>query len=92
MLNGKQFYKGEVEFVMDKNLLREQIDSLVSAVTFEYKGKRCGVDPLSHHHYDVWYGAKCETMTSIDQVMDEPFFDDQSLAEIAPNLKNVEIE
>ncbi|MFR4307333.1 MULTISPECIES: hypothetical protein [Acidaminococcus] len=77
---------------MNKDVFKDRIYSLISAVTFDYKGKRCGVDPLSHQQYDVWYGDKCKTMTDINQVMNEPFFDNQSLADIVPYIKNVDVE
>lgn len=49
--------------------LRYRINSLIHHVLFDYKGIPCGVDPFSHKEFDVWYGDKAETMTSIDEVM-----------------------
>lgn len=76
---------------MNKKILQDRIDSLIKHVLFDYKGISCGVDPFSHHEYDVWYGKKCETMKSIDEVMNKPFFDGKSLSEIAPEIQNVEL-
>lgn len=32
-----------------------------------------------------------ETMTSIDEVMNKPFFDGKSLTEIVPEIENLEL-
>ena len=71
--------------------IKARINCLVSHVLFDYKGVPCGVDPFSHHCFDVWYGDKAETMTSIDDVMNKPFFDGKSLTEIVPEMENVEL-
>lgn len=62
------------------------IDSHVSHVLFEYHGKDCGIDPFNDTEIDVWYGDKSETMTSIDDVFNLPFFDGKSLTEIFPEI------
>lgn len=66
--------------------LRERIDSLCTHILFDYNEKDCGVDPFSHSEYDMWYGDKLETFTSIDDVMKTPFFDGKSLEDIAELL------
>ena len=71
--------------------LRYRINSLIHHVLFDYKGIPCGVDPFSHKEFDVWYGDKAETMTSIDEVMNKPFFDGKSLTEIVPEIENLEL-
>lgn len=71
--------------------LRYRINSLIKHVLFDYKGIPCGVDPFSHKEFDVWYGDKAETMTSIDDVMNKPFFDGKSLTEIVPEIENLEL-
>lgn len=60
----------------------EIIDVHISAVTFTYKGKNCGVDPFSDTDFAVWYGDKDANMTSIKDVFHTPFFDGKSLTEI----------
>ena len=77
-------------FLVTVDFLKYRINSLIQHVVFDYKGIPCGVDPLSHHEFDVWYGDKAETMTSIDDVMNKPFFDGKSLTEIASEIENVE--
>ena len=71
--------------------LRYRINSLIHHVLFDYKGIPCGVDPFSHKEFDAWYGDKAETMTSIDEVMNKPFFDGKSLTEIVPEIENLEL-
>lgn len=70
--------------------LKERIDSLCTHVLFEYNGKNCGVDPFSHEEYDMWYGDKEITVTSIEEVMETPLFDGKSLNEIFDNIINLE--
>lgn len=38
--------------------IREYLDNLISHITFEYNGRSCGVDPLAHGDFDMWYGDK----------------------------------
>lgn len=64
----------------------EIIDVHISAVTFTYKGKNCGVDPFSDTDFAVWYGEKDANMTSIEDVFHKPFFDGKSLTEIFPEI------
>ncbi len=60
----------------------DYLKALTCHVFFEYNGKQCGIDPLSHTEFDVWYGDKIETFTSIEDVFAVPFFDGKSLKEI----------
>lgn len=76
---------------MSPKILKDRISSLVTHVLFDYKGVACGVDPFSKNEFDVWYGDKNETMRSIDEVMNSPFFDGKSLTEISPEIQNVEL-
>lgn len=62
------------------------LEGIVSDILFEYQGKDCGVDPLSRTEYDVWYGEKAETMTSVEDVFQKPFFDGKSLTDIFPEI------
>ena len=62
--------------------LYDYINGIISHVLFEYKEKECGIDPLSHTEFDVWYGEKEETMSSVEAVFNTPFFDGKSLTEI----------
>lgn len=71
--------------------IRNHIESLCSHLTFEYNGKNCGVDPLSHNQIDMWCGDDAMTATSIDEVMESPFFNGQSLRNIANKIENIEM-
>lgn len=76
---------------MTSDNLKNQIDSLISHVLFDYNGKPCGVDPINHHHFDVWCGDKVFSSKSINEVMETPFFDGKSLEEICNDITNIEI-
>lgn len=71
---------------MNANELRATIDECINCITFEYKGKKCGVECVSLldgiPDFDMWYGDKVETYHDVDTVMNEAFFDGKSLAEI----------
>lgn len=75
---------------MKLNDLKTRIYSLVSHVLFDYSGKPCGVDPLNHSHYDMWYGDEAITVDSIDSVMTTPFFDGKSLTQIFDDIENLD--
>lgn len=76
---------------MNSQILKDRSSSLFTHVLFDYKGIHCGVDPFSAHEFDVWYGDKYETMKSIEEVMNKPFFDGKSLSEISSEIENVEL-
>ena len=60
----------------------EHLSVLTSHITFKYKGKDCGIDPLSHNRFDMWYGHANITAKSVDEVFNVKFFDDKSLTDI----------
>ena len=71
---------------MKADVLKEQIDSLVSFVGFDYLGVSCGIDPINHSHFEMWYGKAYLEAKSIDEVMTTPLFDGKSLEEIADDI------
>lgn len=70
--------------------MKEFLENLISHVTFKYNGHSCGVDPLSADNYTLWYGEKCMTATSVDEVMNKKFFDGKSLSEIESDMVDLE--
>lgn len=68
--------------MMDEKI-KNRLKELCSHMTFEYNGKDCGVDPISHTEFAIWCGDEDTTAKSIDEVMTTPFFDGKSLSEIA---------
>lgn len=71
---------------MTAKQIKEHLDEMAAHFTFVYKGKMCGVDPLSRTHYEIWYGGADMVATSLDEVMTTPFFDGKSLEEIAEDI------
>lgn len=56
---------------------------------FEYRGKKCGIEPEikdSITTYTMWYGDKWEDYTNIEALMNDDFFDGESLNDILPEL------
>lgn len=72
---------------MSLNELKDYISSLCSHLTFDFRGKPCGIDPISSEHFDMWYGDKAITVSSVEDVMKLPFFDGQSLQDIVDEIE-----
>lgn len=70
--------------------VKNYLAKLTSHVLFEYKGKSCGVDPLSRNQFNMWYGSEGTTVSSIDEVMTTKFFDGKSLKEIWDHITELE--
>lgn len=64
--------------------------NLTSHVMFEYNGYSCGVDPLAHDVYEMWYGDESMTAHSIDEVMNTKFFAGKSLSDILDDITDLE--
>lgn len=58
-----------------------------SHVLFEYKGKSCGVDPLTKNLFNIWFGNELISAYSIEEVMGLIFFDGKSLNDIAEEIE-----
>lgn len=71
---------------MMSDKIKQRIGEIASHFTFEYKGKNAGVDPFSKNKFDMWFGDYDKTATSIDEVMNDKFFDGKSLSEIADEI------
>lgn len=76
---------------MKPEAMRKQIDSLISHILFDYKGKPCGIDPINRQHIDIWYGDEEYSAKSVDDVMTFPLFDGKSLNEICGNIENFDL-
>lgn len=69
---------------------REYIVNLTSHVLFDYKGKNCGIDPLSRNKFEMWYGQECFTASTVDEVMTVKFYDGKSLTAIWDDITDLE--
>lgn len=72
---------------MTKDQIRNRIDELCTLFTFLYHGKEGHVDPFSHTNYLLWFEGEEKTVNSIDEVMNTPFFDGHTLAEISEEIE-----
>lgn len=70
--------------------VKKYLTSLTSHILFEYKGKSCGIDPLSRTKFNMWFGSNAMAANSINEVMTVKFFDGKSLEEIWNNITNLE--
>lgn len=75
---------------MSAKELRNFITQGYTMLYFQYGGKEGHVDPYSHFEYLLWYDGNAKLVHSINEVMDTPFFDGHSLAEIADKLTDVD--
>lgn len=67
---------------MTINQFIKHMENLVGCVCFEYNDCSCGVDPLSHNKFEMWYGRECFTASSVDEVMTTKLYDGKSLTAI----------
>lgn len=71
---------------MKKEDLKDWIDSLTQDIDFEYLGVSGSICPFSRSDISLCYGDKEQSFDSIDALMNEPFFDGKSLAEICDEM------
>lgn len=70
--------------------IREHLRNLIGAITFEYNGKNCGIDPLSLNKFVMWYGDDETVAESVDEVISIDFFDGNCLEEIIEDAEDFE--
>lgn len=66
------------------------IATLSGHVLFNYKGRACGIDPLSLNQFDMWYGDKSATLQTVDEVLTTKFFDGKSLKDIWDDITELD--
>lgn len=71
---------------MTAQTIKNRIIEMCSHFTFDYNGKSCGVDPLSHTHFEMWCGDNTYIATNINEVMSIPFFVGKPLSEITNKI------
>ena len=71
--------------------IRKIIDEGVSLFEFEYNGKDGNIDHYYEkgegHSFLLWFDGDEKTVYTLDDVMNDPFFDGKSLSEIANKIK-----
>lgn len=70
--------------------VKKYLSNLIGHITFEYNGYSCGVDPITLNSFDMWYGDNVITVDSIDQVINNNFFDGKSLKDIFDDIIELE--
>lgn len=68
------------------------LETLNGQITFRYCGKNCGIDPISHTEYNMWYGEDCYTAGSVREAVCLRFFCGKSLKEILNQIRILEFE
>lgn len=71
--------------------IKQCLSELRTHILFDYNGVQCGIDPISHSHFEMWYGDKGCTVNNIDDVLNKPFFCEKSLTEIINYINNLEL-
>ena len=72
---------------MTASALKKQISKMYSHILFEYKGKNCGIDPITKDKIAMWFGGEYLTTHSADEAMQIKLFDGKSLNEIANKIE-----
>lgn len=70
--------------------VKKYLSDLIGHITFEYNGYSCGVDPITLNSFDMWYGDNVITVDSIDEVINNNFFDGKSLKDIFDDITELE--
>lgn len=70
-------------------MIRDYIDSGASMLTFQYRGKEGQIDPYGPTEFLLWFEGEERTVHSLDEVMNTPFWDGKSLAEIAEEVTDI---
>lgn len=71
---------------MTAEKIKNRLDEMASHLTFRYKGKEGGIDPINRTHFDMWYGSTGTIARSLDDVMKTPLFDGKNLDQIAAEI------
>lgn len=72
---------------MKPNTLKNIILSLTSDLSFEYNNKTALINPWSENKIEVCFGEKVKTYHEINELMEDPLFDGQSLKNICNDLE-----
>lgn len=67
---------------MKPEQLRNDIDSLMEDIEFQYKGVWGSICPFSRENISVSYGDQERTFDSVDAAMNEPFIEGKPMKEI----------
>ncbi len=70
-------------------MIRDYIDSGASMLYFQYHDKEGHVDPYGPTEFLLWFEGEERTVHSLDEVMNTPFWDGKSLAEIAEEVTDI---
>ena len=67
---------------MTEDELRDRIENIITAATFVYKGRNCGIDPISREEIYVWYGNDSQTAESPEEALNMKLFDGKTAIEL----------
>lgn len=70
--------------------IKQYLGNLNGQITFKFNDKDCGVDPIAHDEYNMWYGDENYAAKAIDEVFDTPFFGGSALKGIIDEVENLE--
>ena len=72
---------------MNAKNLKRRILALTQDIEFEYSGKEYQIIPFNRNHFVLGGGNESVECTSIEAVMETPFFDGKPLNQIAEQIK-----
>lgn len=74
---------------MSKKEFLQNLTESYGTAEFNYKGKKCGVEPETENSittYCMWYGESWKDFSDVDSLMSDKFFDGRSLDDILPEV------
>jgi hypothetical protein len=76
--------------IMTINEFLENLTEEYGTAEFEYKGKKCGIEPKTQDSittYTMWYGKNWNDYDDIDILLSDRFFDGRSLHDIFQSIE-----
>ena len=68
----------------------DRLANLENHLLFQYQGQKCGIDPITKSHYNIWMGEKSFVVSSIDDVMNSEIWQGKSLCAIFDDISIVD--
>lgn len=80
---------------MNADKIKNRIDEMCTLFGFEYNGKEGNVDPCysfstKQNNFLLFFDGTEQTVHTIDDVMNTPFIDGKTLAEVADKIEITE--
>ena len=66
----------------DINDVIDRLENLENHFLFTYQGRKCGIDPISKTHYDMWFGETSASAKSVEDAFSSKIWGGKDLSQI----------